>query len=276
MPQVRAHSERFNQQICHSASLAISAVSFGEGTGTDTLMTKKGYAVTNPLPLWAENLAVFDTETTGVDTSQARIVSSTIALLGKGGEVLERYDWLIDPGVEIPEAAVRVHGISTDVAKTSGISAAVGVAQIVEQLGTMLDRGFPLVAYNAPYDLGLLRAEAARYGLPWLSTPSPIIDPLILDKQLDRYRKGKRTLEIVSAHYGVPLDGAHDAGEDAIAAGRVAQALARRFAHVLPDEIGALHDAQVAWAAAQAENFQEYMRRVRDPHFIADGTWPVR
>jgi len=41
------------------------------------------------------------------------------------------------------------------------------------------------------------------------------------------------------------------------------------------DRIG-LHDAQVGWAAAQAENFQEYMRRVRDPNFIADGVWPLR
>lgn len=232
--------------------------------------------MTQALPLWAENLAVFDTETTGVDTSGARIVSSTIALLGGGGEVIERYDWLIDPGVEIPEAAARVHGITTEVARASGVAAPVGVSQILAQLGAMLERGFPIVAYNAPFDLSLLRAETARHGLAWPGTPSPVIDPLILDKQLDRYRKGKRTLEVVAAHYGVPLDGAHDAGEDAIAAGRVAQALARRFAHMLPDEVTALHDAQVAWAAAQAESFQEYMRRVRDPNFAADGAWPVR
>lgn len=228
------------------------------------------------LPLWAENLAVFDTETTGVDTSQARIVSSTIALLGGGGEVVERYDWLIDPGVEIPEAAARVHGITTAVARESGVTAAVGVSQIVAQLAAMLDRGFPLVAYNAPFDLNLLRAEAARHDINWPSALSPVIDPLILDKQLDRYRKGKRTLEVVAGHYDVPLAGAHDAGEDAIAAGRVAQAIARRYAHVLPDEVTALHQAQVGWAAAQAANFQEYMRRVRDPQFTADGSWPLR
>lgn len=228
------------------------------------------------LPLWAENLAVFDTETTGVDTSQARIVSSTIALLGGGGEVVERYDWLIDPGVEIPEAAARVHGITTAVARESGVDAAVGVSQIVAQLGAMLGRGFPVVAYNAPFDLNLLRAESNRHGIAWPAPLSPVVDPLILDKQLDRYRKGKRTLEVVAGHYGVALGTAHDAGEDAIAAGRVAQAIARRYAQVLPDEITALHDAQVSWAAAQAANFQEYMRRVRDPNFVADGSWPLR
>ncbi len=73
--------------------------------------------MTNALPLWAENLAVFDTETTGIDTSQARVVSCSVALLSGNGEVSERYDWLIDPGIEIPEAAANVHGITTEVAR---------------------------------------------------------------------------------------------------------------------------------------------------------------
>lgn len=232
--------------------------------------------MSNALPLWAEKLAVFDTETTGVDTSSARVVSCTIALLGAGGEVHERYDWLIDPGIEIPEGAARVHGITTEIARASGVSAAVGIGQIVEGLTTMLERGFPLVAYNAPYDLTLLQVEAARYGVAWPSDLSPVIDPLIIDRHCDRYRKGKRTLELVASHYGIELAAAHDAGEDAIAAGRVAQALALRYAHVLPDEVMALHSAQQLWAKAQAASLQEYMRKQRDPHFTADGDWPLR
>lgn len=232
--------------------------------------------VTQELPLWAANLAVFDTETTGVDTSYARIVSATIALLGPSGEVQERYDWLLDPGVEIPEPAVRVHGITTEIARASGIDAAVGVQQIVTRLFEMIERGFPLVAYNAPFDLNLLAAEAARHGVAWPSELSPVVDPLILDKQLDRYRKGKRTLEAVAAHHGVEIGNAHDAGDDAIAAGRVLQRIARKYADVIPVELDELHRAQVAWAAAQAASFQDYMRRVRDPSFIADGRWPMR
>ena len=232
--------------------------------------------MTAQLPLWAANIAVFDTETTGIDTSEARIVSATIALLGPGGEVVERYDWLLDPGVEIPEAAARVHGITTDVARASGIAAAVGVQQIVAQLLEMIERGFPIVAYNAPYDLTLLAAEAERHGIALPGEISPVLDPLILDKQLDRYRKGKRTLEAVTAHHGVALGTAHDAGDDAIASGRVLQVLARKYADVLPDDLDRLHSAQVEWAAAHAANFQDYMRRARDPQFVADGRWPIR
>ena len=70
--------------------------------------------------------------------------------------------------------------------------------------------------------------------------------------------------------------GSRRACERLIAAGRVAQAIARKYAKVLPEEILAVHDAQIGWAAAQAESFQEYMRRVRDPNFVADGSWPMR
>lgn len=228
------------------------------------------------LPLWAANIAVFDTETTGIDTAHARIVSATVALLGLNGEVVERYDWLLDPGIEIPEQAARVHGITTEIARASGTDAAVGVQQIAQQLLEMLERGIPVVAYNAPFDLTLLAAEAARHGVAWPAEPSPVIDPLILDKQLDRFRKGKRTLEAVAPHYGVEIGTAHDAGDDAIAAGRVLQRIAVKYADKIPDDLGELHRAQVEWAAAQAANFQEYMRRVRDPGFVADGRWPVR
>lgn len=232
--------------------------------------------MTESLPLWASNLAVFDTETTGIDTAHARIVSASIALLGTGGEVLERYDWLLDPGVEIPAAAVQVHGISNEIARMSGIEAPVGVRQIVDQLLEMIERGFPVVAYNAPFDLTLLAAEAARWGVPWPKEISPVIDPLILDKQLDRYRKGKRTLEAVAAHHGVDIGNAHDAGDDAIAAGRVLQKIATKYADVVPAELDELHRLQVEWAASQAASFQDYMRRVRDASFVADGRWPVR
>ena len=152
--------------------------------------------MTNRMPLWAENIAVFDTETTGVDTDHARIVSATIALLGADGTVRERYDWLLDPGIEIPAGAAQVHGITTEVARASGINAAVGVQQIVAQLLEMIERGFPIVAYNAPYDLSLLASEAARHGIAWPASISPVVDPLIIDKQFDRYRKGKRCLPV--------------------------------------------------------------------------------
>jgi len=221
-------------------------------------------------------LAVFDLETTGVDVRTARIVTAHVGVIGPDGEPLEALSWLADPGVEIPAGASAVHGISTEHAREHGAPAAQVVAEILDALRARLARPLPLVIYNAPYDLSLLRHEALRHGLTPLEQLQPIVDPLVIDKALDRYRKGKRTLEAAAAEYGVVLTGAHDAGVDAVAAGRVAQAIARRHAAALPGTLAELHEAQVGWCHQQAESFQEYMRRSKDPTFTADGAWPVR
>ena len=115
-----------------------------------------------------------------------------------------------------------------------------------------------------------------RYSLEALTQPGPVIDPLVLDKAVDRYRRGKRTLEITAQHYRVALDDAHDAGADAIAAGRVAQALATAFPAELDLDPRELHTRQAGWFAEQAASFEEYMRRVKDPSFVAARGWPVR
>jgi DNA polymerase-3 subunit epsilon len=229
-----------------------------------------------PLPAWASALGVFDLETTGVDTSTARIVTAHVGLIDETGAVVERKDWIVNPGVPIPEGAAAVHGITDDRAQRFGRPPGEVVAEILAAIRSVFIRGFPLVVYNAPYDLTLLAAEADRHRLWQLETTAPVIDPFVLDKEVDRFRKGKRTLTAAAEAYGVPLTDAHDAGADAIAAGRLAQAIARRHADLLTMEAQELHDAQVAWCAGQAERFQTYMREKRDPDFTTSGAWPLR
>jgi DNA polymerase-3 subunit epsilon len=221
-------------------------------------------------------LGVFDLETTGVDVETARIVSATVGVLDGAGVCVERWDWLADPGVEIPPQASAVHGITTERARAEGRPAVEVVAEIVATLAGLFDRGLAVAIYNAPYDLTLLARESARYQLEPLPFPAPIIDPLVIDKALDRYRKGKRTLTAAALHYGVVLTDAHDAGADAVAAGRVAQAIARLYGDQLGADVDALHQLQIGWCAQQAASFQEYMRRIKDPAFVTSGAWPQR
>ena len=229
-----------------------------------------------PAPGWAAALGVFDLETTGIDTATARIVTAHVGVLDEFGQVVERHEWIVDPGVPIPDAATAVHGVSTERAQRFGRPPADVVPEILAVIRSVFDRGFPLVVYNAPYDLTLLTAEARRVGVPPLEAAAPIVDPFVIDKALDRYRKGKRTLTAAAAAYGVELLDAHDAGADAIAAGRVAQAMARRFGPELSITAAQLHDAQVVWCADQAERFQAYMQEKRDPAFTTSGAWPHR
>ena len=83
---------------------------------------------------------------------------------------------------------------------------------------------------------------------------------------------------MVAAHYAVRLDDAHEASADAVAAGRIAQALAERFAGLLPPRVEELHTRQIAWARAQAASLTEYFIRIGrlDPEERLDGSWPVR
>ncbi|BDZ47062.1 hypothetical protein [Naasia aerilata] len=76
--------------------------------------------------------------------------------------------------------------------------------------------------------------------------------------------------------YGVQLTDAHDAAADAIAAGRVAQAMASRYAVELNVELARLHAMQIEWCREQAASFEQYMRRTRDPEFTTSGLWPCR
>lgn len=225
---------------------------------------------------WYETLGVFDLETTGIDPEVSRVVSAHVGVIDGTGESIERRSWLADPGIEIPLQASAVHGITTERARAEGRPAAEVIAEIITELKLIVARGIPLTIFNAPYDLTILDREARRHGIEPLPTPAPTIDPLILDKAVDRWRKGKRTLEAAALVYGVILDEAHDATADAVAAGRVAQAIGRRYEAELFESAHELHRAQITWAAEQAASFQAYMRRVKDPNFVASGVWPQR
>jgi DNA polymerase-3 subunit epsilon len=226
---------------------------------------------------WDTRLAVFDLETTGVDTDTSRIVSACIAVLEPDGSLHQQWNWLADPEVEIPEGASAVHGISTELARAEGRTAETVAGEITATIRTLLALGIPLVVYNAPYDLSLLDRECRRHHIEPLGSPFPVIDPLVIDKAVDRFRKGKRTLVAAAERYGVNLDDAHDAAADAIAAGRVAQAIARTF----PDEVDVsfadLHGRQQIWYAEQAASFQQYIREVKgDQDYVAESAWPLR
>lgn len=229
----------------------------------------------NRIPGWAKNLAVFDTETTGIDTSNSRIVTACIATLNQAGEIVSKQQWLINPGVPIPPQATAVHGVTDEIAIRDGSDPKPALEAIINTLVGLFTAGVPVVVYNAPYDLSLLHEEALRHGLSPILDPRPVIDPLIIDKQVDRYRKGKRTLGITAEHYGVPLgEDAHDALADAVAAGRIAQKIASKFADQLPTSVQELHDAQVQWARAQDESFQLWLKsQGREPSF-RQRNWP--
>ncbi|MFF5362630.1 3'-5' exonuclease [Streptomyces scabiei] len=230
---------------------------------------------------WHRQLLIgFDLETTGTDPREARIVTGAVIEV-RDGERIGHREWLADPGVEIPEEAVAVHGITNARAVAEGRPADRVADAIADVLVSYWRTGVPVVAYNAAFDLSLLSAELRRHALPSLrdrlgTDPAPVIDPYTIDRSVDRYRRGKRNLEAVCGEYGVALDSAHDACADALAAARLARAIAERHPKVAALGPAELHRRQIEWYAEWAADFQVFLRRKGDPEAVVDATWPLR
>ncbi len=205
-------------------------------------------------------LAAFDVESGGIDTTNDRIVAACVVQI-RPGRPVEAWDWLVAVDVDIDPAATKVHGFTTEHARAHGKPAVEVIGELVDVIQGCWSAGMPICGFNCGFDFSILDSESRR----WLGRPlevnGPIIDGLVIDKGVDRYRKGKRTLEATCAHYGVRLDGAHNATEDALAAARVAWKIARQYREVGDTPLDELQDRQRAWFAEQQTSFADYLRR---------------
>lgn len=102
-------------------------------------------------------MVVFDTETTGLDTDLDRIIEFG-ALKIKGGEVIDEFWSFVHTDIELTQNIVNLTGISQDML--------VGQPDIAEVLPKFLKflEGSIIVAHNAEFDMGMLKAAAGRLG----------------------------------------------------------------------------------------------------------------
>ncbi|WP_245865190.1 exonuclease domain-containing protein [Prauserella marina] len=213
--------------------------------------------MTNPEVLWAEaQLLALDLESTDVDPRRDRIVTASIVTITPsptgGKPQIETRNWLADPGVDIPDDATALHGITTDYARTHGRPAGEVVEEVSSHLARIWNAAVPLIAFNAPFDLTMLDAELRRHHGRGLDLSGPVVDPICIDRHLHPKRAEKRTLVNLCQHYKVRLDQAHTGADDAVAAAR----LAWRLAKAEPERIGrltlgTLHNQQANWFREQ-------------------------
>lgn len=227
----------------------------------------------------------FDTETTGVDPSGDRLVTAALVWRAEpqadGVRPQSVTTWLADPGVEIPEAASAVHGVTTEQARAEGRPVTEVLTEVSDHLVEAMAAGTPVIAFNASYDLTLMEAELARHGLPTMRSRlgrelGPIADPLVLDRAVDRYRRGKRRLGDLCEVYGVHVNEAlHTAEVDVAATLDVLEALAAAHPQVSklgPDELVTFQArAHRTWA----ESFNEWLARKNPSRARAQTAWPL-
>ncbi|MFF5970569.1 hypothetical protein ACFY7C_03480 [Streptomyces sp. NPDC012769] len=228
-------------------------------------------------PGWhRRRLLSLDIGSTGHRPAVDRIRSA--ALRGSDGTVR---DWIVDPGSDIPYpnmgSQAEGAGGSTipdigsnppprDIGSTiSDVGSnppphPLPPHRALDELATLvadhLAAGELLVVWFAPHVLTTLHAELLRHGLDPLTARvpagvAPVCDPLVLDRHVDRYRPGSRSLRSVAQWYGVPHDRPGDPGSDAEAALLLARAVAARHPALARLSRPALHTEQVLWYAEQ-------------------------
>ena len=225
--------------------------------------------------IWPKKTLVFDTETTGIDVSNDRIVQLFIGIADENGDLIERHEWLIDPGIEVPEGASDVHGFTTEFLRENGDSP----SEVLREVEAVFDEysDIPWVAFNANFDLSTLDAEFTRHGIAdgWAETALnewkvQLIDGLVIDRAKDRYRKGKRKLWNMADTYGNAYDpdALHDAGSDVELTAKVTRAIVNKYG--IPSNA-----EQAEMYRAWAVNLEQFLQR-SDPTASVDKDWPLK
>ena len=226
-----------------------------------------------------DKLVCFDVESTGVSVEDDRIIQAFVGLMGMDGEWIEKREWLIDPGIEVPQGASDVHGYTTERIREVGRKDA--DAAIFEIYCTILEWtnvNSPLVIFNSGYDCSILDRELGRQGKRFDMNGIFVVDPLCCDKAKFKFRKGSRKLVDVAPHYGVSTEGSlHDAMVDCRITGHIALKMIESWQGTL----AGLHDKQVGWASEQASSLEDYFDRSgkREPDgskIIIDRQWPMK
>lgn len=203
----------------------------------------------------------FDLETTSLDTRVSLPVQYAFVLKHAGAPLqYHSKSAIVNPEVEIPASAVAIHGITTQRCQEEGISLQQAVVGIVRRVLWAAERGIPLVGFNISYDLTIVDRLAQQHmgaSLPAQGWDGPVLDVLVLDKQLDPYRKGSRKLLDMAQHYGVPFEGAHDAVADVIATLNVLLAMVPRFPELQHPAQQWWRD-QIRWRRTQSESYSKY------------------
>lgn len=165
-------------------------------------------------PWWRHNIVLFDVETTGLGDGD-RVVEVGFARF-EDCKLVDSYGTLVFPEREIPDEATGVHGIST-----LDVSTAPRFLETLPQ-AVRISRGAWPCAYHATFDQHFLLMEMDRLGLDPIETPlfDPAyrwLDPLTWARYLDGTWGNK--LVDACARYGISIESAHRAQDDAIAAG---------------------------------------------------------
>ncbi|WP_221326345.1 DEDD exonuclease domain-containing protein [Actinoplanes sp. L3-i22] len=199
----------------------------------DTLLSADGSVDPAALSLADTTFVVLDLETTG-GAPDGGGITEIGAVKVRSGELLGEFGTLVNPGVPLPPFITVLTGITEAMLRPAPAIEAV-LPGLLEFL-----RGAVLVAHNAPYDVGFLKAACAAHGYPW---PSPrVLDTAALARRaLTRDEVPNRKLGTLAQFFRSTVEPNHRALDDAKATVDVLHGLIERLGsfrvHTLGDAI---------------------------------------
>lgn len=155
--------------------------------------------------------SVVDVETTGIRPTFERVIEIGIVRY-KNGEIIDSYQSFVNPGRAIPQFIAGYTGITDDMVEDAPF-----FEEIATQIRDMF-AGTVVCGHNLQFDLGFLRAEFQRAGMP---TPVPVkICTLKLARRMYPMLRSK-SLSSVAMHLKIRSGTAHRAIYDAETTARV-------------------------------------------------------
>ena len=165
-----------------------------------------------------QEFVAFDLETTGLSSENDRIIEIGAVIIKNGIEV-DRFQSFAAPGRKLERKIVDLTGITDEM-----LDGAPPIEQVLPEFIRFVGNRV-LVAHNADFDTGFIRAECARQGIPYHFTSA---DTLILSQNLMQHLS-KFKLDIVANALSLPEFQHHRAADDACTCGMIMARLMKKL-----------------------------------------------
>lgn len=205
---VQAYPHVFNFVTSYNKSLKEDELPFKAIYGSELTMIDDAVDIVirpNEEIMLDQTFVVFDFETTGFNAGGADSIIEIGAVKIKNGEIIEKYDELINPGRTLPKRIVEVTNITDEMLKDKDTEEN-AIKRFIEWFGDL-----PMVAHNAKFDVSFLEMAYKKYSLGTFT--NPVIDTLELSRTMDN-TYARHSLSALVKRYEVPWDeDAHHRGD---------------------------------------------------------------
>ena len=196
-------------------------------------------------------IVTFDVETDGVDFDSSHILSW--GLKSDKESTYEEIDW----GIDIPEEITAINGFTKE-SLAGKEDPATSIKKLYNLLVSYSREGYAINGFNINFDINMLYGNVKMVTGSVPGKFKNIVDPFVIDKEFNKYRKGKRNLSTLSEIYGINVsaDNLHNAMYDV--------ELTHDLFQVMHDQYLKSYDAKDLyanmkyWYEAQSKSLHEY------------------